>query len=201
MSSAPDLESYLATITHARQLLGGAELAPRSEEPVRVTFERSKTEMHRAGEAEDVLTRGLATFPLHPYLLAWRANARCRIALGGLQVSEDALVIPDASAAVSDLKLAAEVAPDYLEPRIDLAFHTLNYADDAAGASDQFRWLVSKLADRLVDCAAGLVESLRETGAEREADAELAKWRSAFPNSTRLDALRSNDPGEPVADR
>ncbi len=143
-----------------------------------------------ARKAETILSEALTSFPMHPYLLAWRANARFRIAYARMKVSSDELKLASTDEAMSDLLAAIEGAPDYFEPRIDLAYHTLNYLDEPSAAAEQFRFITERLQKRLIDCAAGLVEALMETD-PMLGQAELRRWRSMFRDSERLRALES----------
>lgn len=142
--------------------------------------------------AVTVLSAAIERFPLHPYLLSWRANARLRCALGEAHISANDLDLGDPADAEEDLRIAARVAPDYVQPRIDLAFHTLNVTDDAVAAVPQFEEVVRELTRQLVDSARGLGTALRESRGDAAADQELRRWSEGIASA--VNAAISADP-------
>lgn len=154
----------------------------------------------KATEAEELISNALQRFVLHPYLLSWRANVRFRRALGQALVSSDEISFVEPANAVEDLELAARVAPDYLQPRIDHAFHVLNYADDAPRAAGEFQRLVDAMGRQLLECVVGLVDSLREAEGDARAEEVRRHWVATFSDEIRRVLPPEPATGEP-ADR
>lgn len=146
--------------------------------PVREIFEARGAQLPQLREAEQLLTEALAEFPLHPYLLDWRAEVRMRMTDG-----EARPLATDAAKA--DLDLALQVAPDYLLLQLRLA--DLTYLLDAnEEAAALFAKTIDKMGVQLCSCAAGQVEALADVGRTAEAGTVLARWQLVFPTSERL---------------
>lgn len=178
-------EAFLTVVDQAKALLATSRRANGPDVSLGAALSEFAENSDRATEAEELLSKALQRFALHPYLLSWRANVRFRRALGQAMVSSDELAFVEPANAVADLELASRVAPDYLQPRIDLAFHALNYADDAPRAARQFERLVDEIGRQLLQCVVGLVDSLREADDEARAEQERQRWVAAFPEELR----------------
>jgi hypothetical protein len=164
-----------------RRLMQGAPKAPPTETLGGVIdlFTERKFAVRRA---EALLTEALVEFPLHPWLLVKRAIAR-------LQLRDDEGWFTAAEDAKEDLALALDVAPDYLEPEIELAhFASLPELDDR-DAAERFGALVEKVSSALCHCVAGRVQALDFDDRREEATAELTRWLSVFPLDAELREL------------
>ena len=153
----------------------------RNDRPVREIFEARAQQLPKLREAERLLTEALSEFPLHPYLLDWRAEVRMRM----IDARGQALATDDAKA---DLDLAIAVAPDYLLLHLRLADLTYLHLDDNEGAAKRFDSTIEKMESALCSCAAGHAEALADADNAAEAKAVLARWLLVFPDSTRLRA-------------
>jgi tetratricopeptide (TPR) repeat protein len=139
-------------------------------------------------QAEELITRALEDYPLHPYLLDWRGRIRSRM-------TDDEGRFTSLDDARGDLELAAEVAPDYLPPRVALANFLYVYIDDDEAAADFYAALTEETTQLLCRCAAGRVEALAAMGKVGEARSELRRWRTLFPEDPAL--RRASDELEP----
>lgn len=186
MSDGTTPEELLAVVRRVREILAEAPEAPAGpKRTLRSVIDASKAGGPVYDRAEAMLTEALGRFPLHPYLLSWRANVRLPRFAGDYIITEDSLIFQPSEGAIDDLVSAAEVAPDYHQPTIDLAYHTLNQLDDAKLAEQLFRRVTTRLTESLCDSAAGHIEALAEID-PGAAHGQLAIWLGRFPDSTRL---------------
>ncbi len=153
--------------------------------PIREILEARAAQLPQLREAERILTEALDEFVLHPYLLDWRAEVRMRMTDG----KAEGLATDEAKA---DLKLALQVAPDYLLPQLRLADLTYLHLDDDEEAANLFATSLDKMESFICSCAAGQAEALADADRKAEAQAVLARWQLVFPNSERLMAAANH---------
>jgi hypothetical protein len=131
--------------------------------------------------ADEMLTSALDEYPLHPYLLDWRAEVRMRM------IDGDANFVAK-QAASADLELAMQVAPDYLLPQLRHADLTYVQFDDPRKAAALYAATLEKMESFICSCVAGHVEALNDDEKTSEARALLARWQLVYPDNRRLQA-------------
>ncbi len=152
---------------------------PEVDRPVGEIFEKRAAQLPYLREAEELLTRALVEFPLHPYLLDWRAEVRMAM------VDRDTTQLAT-DGAKADLAQALQVAPDYLLLRVRLAELAAANADEQEAAT-LFADATGRLEVLACRCVAGYASALAGSRNEAQARTLLARWQLAFPDN---DALR-----------
>jgi tetratricopeptide (TPR) repeat protein len=180
LANAMSTERFFELSKQVRAVLDAIP-SPKVDEtrPVREIFEARAAQLPQLREAERMLTEALAEFPLHPYLLDWRAEVRMRMMDGKATF----LAIDQA---VDDLEQASKVAPDYLLPKLRLADLTYVQLDDNEGAARLFGEVLEKMESLVCSCVGGQVEALADSEQREQAKSLLAHWQLVFPSSERL---------------
>jgi hypothetical protein len=173
-------ERFLDYCRRAEAALEGAPSANLDpNKPVGEFFSSVADRGFAVRRAEKILTDALAEFPLHPYLLLWRARLRLSL------MTENATMLA-ADEARTDLETAIAVAPNYLWPRYELAQLTYVHVDDNETAAEQFGDLVARTSKFLCASAAAQIKSLADANMKARATEELRRWQSAFPDDPEL---------------
>src|SRR4029079_2122452 len=86
----PAPEELVEIVRSVRLILAEApSVAENEDRTVRETFDAMKAGEPAFDRAEAILTDALRRFPLHPYLLSWRANVRLRKVAAGYLIADD----------------------------------------------------------------------------------------------------------------
>jgi lipopolysaccharide biosynthesis regulator YciM len=145
----------------------------------------------RFGEALALADRLLKAGPLSAELLVWRAQM--------LQLAPEADVADPLAAAEESLTQACALAPEAVEPRIEMGHFLYAVKDRPADALGQFEAAERLARAGLKDALIGKIKCLAQLGRQAEARAEMAIAAEIFPDATDLGVLQAEleeDAGE-----
>jgi tetratricopeptide (TPR) repeat protein len=137
----------------------------------------------RFGEALELVERWLKEAPFSTELLVCRARL--------LQLAPRAEVSDPLAAAEESLVQACALAPDAIEPRIEMGHLLYAVQDRPADGLSQFEAAEELALTSLKDALIGKIKCLAELGRHAEADVELAYAAQVFPDDTDLGLLQA----------
>lgn len=142
----------------------------------------------RFGEALTLVERLLEEGPSSTELLVWRARL--------LQLAPQAEVDDPLAAAEGSLKQACALAPDTVEPRIEMGHFLYAIQDRPAEALSQFEAAEELARSGLKDALIGKIKCLAQLGRGVEARRELDRAAQLFPDDTDLGVLQAELEGD-----
>jgi lipopolysaccharide biosynthesis regulator YciM len=142
----------------------------------------------RFSEALELVERLLKEAPFSTELLVRHAEL--------LQLAPQAKVSNPLAAAEASLAQALALAPDAIEPRIEMGHLLYAVQDRPADGLDQFEAAEELARAALRDALIGKIKCLAQLGQHAEAGVELASAAQIFPADTDLGVLQAELEGE-----